>query len=373
MIYLDNAATSHPKPKAVNRCVQNALRKYGNPGRSGHRLSVEAEEKIYATREAVCSFFHAGQPERVIFTLNATHALNLALGVLYRRGDHILISDLEHNAVLRAVYQLYQRGEVTYGIFSHKGDVIENLRQARREQTRIVMCCEASNVSGHAMPIKEIGDYCRENGMHLIVDGAQGAGHLHTDLSKMHCSAYCASGHKGLLGMQGCGFCLFGTDRFERDFICGGTGSESFLPHMPESLPDRFEAGTCATPAILSLEAGISALRKNAQKHVAMVQLTARLYDGLSGIRGLHIVSERDNQCGIVSFYAEGAKHLQLCNGLQSRGFCLRSGYHCAPLAHKTLHTDAQGCLRASLGIYSKPWEVERLLKETERLLRSAQ
>lgn len=369
MIYFDNAASSHPKPRAVVKCAVHAIRKYGNPGRSGHRLSVEAEKEIYETRERIASYFHAASPECIVFTLNATHALNLALGVLHRKGDHILLSDLEHNASFRPVHRLSEEGMVGYSLFSHRGDVIANIENARTPRTRIIVCTQASNVSGHAMPLLEIGRYCAENNMHLIVDGAQGAGHIETDLQRIGCSAYCTSGHKGLLGIQGCGFCAFGTDSFERDYVSGGTGSESFLPMMPRLLPDRFEAGTAATPAILSLGEGIRVLEKSEKQIMRMQSLTRIMHETLSGYEGIRLVSDAENECGIVSFCMEGTNHIRLYNALEKRGFCLRSGYHCAPIAHTTLHTQKQGCIRVGLSIFNTEREVRRFLRETKQIL----
>jgi len=370
MIYFDNAASGHPKPGSVIRCAVRAVRKYGNPGRSGHRLSVEAEKEIYETRERIASYFNAASPERIVFTLNATHALNLALGVLYRRGDHILLSDLEHNASFRPVHRLSEEGEVSYDFFSHRGDVLANLEKARTARTRIIVCTQASNVSGHAMPLQEIGAYCARNGLLLIVDGAQGAGHIETDLSVIGCSAYCTSGHKGLLGIQGCGFCAFGTEDFERDYVSGGTGSESFLPVMPRLLPDRFEAGTAATPAILSLGEGIRVLQKSGRQTERLHRLTEMMHETLEKYEGIRIVSEADNKCGLVSFCMDGTDHIRLYNALEKRGFCLRSGYHCAPIAHRTLHTEKQGCIRVGLGIFNTESEVRAFLKETRQILR---
>lgn len=371
MIYFDNAASGHPKPGTVVKCAMRAVRKYGNPGRSGHRLSVEAEKEIYETREKIASYFNAASPERIVFTLNATHALNLAIGVLYRKGDHILLSDLEHNASFRPVHRLSEEGAVSYGFFSHHGNVLDNLEKARTPRTRIIVCTQASNVSGHAMPLREIGRYCADNHLLLIVDGAQGAGHIETDLTEIGCSAYCTSGHKGLQGIQGCGFCAFGTENFERDYVSGGTGSESFLPGMPRLLPDRFEAGTAATPAILSLGEGIRVLQKSKKQIERMHRLTEMMHEVLGGYEGIRLVSDADNKCGIVSLCMEGADHIRLYNALEKRGFCLRSGYHCAPIAHRTLHTEKQGCIRVGLGIFNTEREARLFLSETRQILRT--
>ncbi|MFA5561902.1 MAG: aminotransferase class V-fold PLP-dependent enzyme [Eubacteriales bacterium] len=365
-IYLDNAATTFPKPALVKAELMRCVHEYcGNPGRSGHRLSLEAAEQIFTCRGEICSLFHYPSPEHVIFCHNATHALNLSIQCMVVHGSHILLSDLEHNSVFRPIHTLAQRGLVSYDIFPHRGDIIQNLKANLRPETDMVVCTHTSNVSGFTFPIEEMGEFCKERGLCFIIDGAQSAGHLDIDLGRLSFDAFCAPGHKGLLGVQGSGFVILKTRRPLRDFIVGGSGSDSLSAAMPTFLPDRFEAGTLATPAIVSLLEGVRYLQKEGLATIGAQHrsLVRRLSDALAGERGIEVLSVPDNPAGIVSFNIEGVHPAELAEYLDQKNICVRAGIHCSPLAHRSLGTLPHGCVRVSFGPFNRAEDIDCLLE----------
>lgn len=368
ILYLDNAATSFPKPKEVSEQVAKCLSICGNPGRSGHEISLESANQVFICRNEICSFFHYDKPDNVVFTLNATYALNMAICALYQEGCHVLISDLEHNAVYRPIHHLASEGKLSYSVFSHYGDVIGNIRKLTTNKTKLLVCLHASNVTGDLLPIAQIGQYCKKNNIRFIIDASQSAGHIQTDLSNMYFDAYCAPGHKGLLGIQGCGFAIINAEHCERDFVLGGTGSHSFLPHMPLALPDRYEAGTLPTPAICALRSGITYLANHAEKSCNVGVKAQRLYTMLANIRGCRLVSKPRNPSGIVSFTCKNQS--ELAKYYAENHVCIRSGFHCAPLAHHSIGTEEEGCIRTSLGVFTTDKEIERFVSLTEGFLK---
>lgn len=358
MLYLDCAATSFPKPQEVLDEVVRCIGEYcGNPGRSGHRLSLASAEQIYRCRCRVCSFFHYESPERLIFVSGATHGLNLAIASFFKPGGHILISDLEHNATLRVVHALCCERGGSYDVFPHKGNVSEALESKIRPQTTMVVCTEASNVTGQLLPIAEISRICKRRGLELVIDGAQGAGHADNDLGTLYFSAYCASSHKALYGIQGSGFVIFGRDPLY-EYMRGGTGVDSFSREMPSYLPERYEAGTPSTPAIVSLLSGIEYLESHPQM-LSIAQNCGRMLEKRIQNLPLRIYSQYDNPCGIVSFAANGIPSDQFAERMSQKGICVRGGLHCAPLAHQTLGTQATGLVRVSFGIFHTERDVD--------------
>lgn len=359
-IYLDNAATSFPKPNRVIKAVDECIREYcGNAGRSGHPLSNKSAEQIYACRCEICSFFHYAIPERVVFTKNASEAINLAVHAYYSTNCHVLYSDLEHNSVRRKILSLCKQGKVRADMFSHKGDVIENIKNLTTSDTRMLVCTEASNVSGFCMPIKEISDYCKENEIELIIDGAQGAGHCEIDLSSLYFSAYCASAHKGLYGIQGLGFAIMEKEP-KREFLYGGTGFDSFSDSMPEFMPEKFEAGTLPTPSIVALKEGLLFLKDHRSELEQAINLADRFYENLNNMDDICTYSVEHNACAIVSFLSKSKPTDYIAQKLSERGIYTRSGYHCAPTAHIALGTEKTGLIRASFGLFNSEREVKR-------------
>ena len=377
-IYLDNAATSYPKPPAVTSAMTDCMKyRGGNPGRGAHRLSLEAAKEIYACREVAARLFGA-EPDRVIFTLNTTHALNLAIkGFVGKRGGHILCSDMEHNAVYRPLYKMAQEGLASFDIFPtfplsrqvSGGRILASLAAKVRPDTRMVVCAHASNICSTVLPIKEIGEFCKRRGLFFVVDGAQSAGVYDLDVDRMGISALCVPGHKGLLGPQGTGMLILGKGVTLDTLMEGGNGMDSLRGEMSADTPERYEAGTLQTPAIAGLRAGmefvesvgIDAIREHERR------LGIYLRDGLLSLPHVKVYAPH-REGGVVLFSVEGYTSDQVAALLDREGICIRPGFHCAALGHKTLGTPDGGAVRASLGHGSKERDVEALLRVAGRL-----
>lgn len=371
MIYLDNAATTFPKPRAVAEAVLGCMQdKGGNPGRGGHQLSLAAGKTVYACREAVGALFGASV-EQVVFAQNATHALNLAIKGLARRGGHVLISDLEHNAVRRPVAALREEGG-SYGVFpTGDGDPTqirkELLRRLRRD-TSLVVCTHASNICSVRLPIEEIGALCRERGIRFVVDASQSAGSADISIDRTCADAVCAPGHKGLYGPQGCGFAVFAKQylgergRMLRTCMQGGSGIESLPEGMPQFLPERMEAGTLPTPAIAGLIEGIQIVQKLGSARILQYETTLFLrmreqLDEMSRVR----IYRPEVPGAVLLFSMKGLASEEVADRLDRAGICVRAGFHCAPLAHRTLQTPEDGAVRVSFSVYNTADEVDRV------------
>lgn len=379
MIYLDNAATSFPKPAVVLSAMRSCAEKYcGNPGRGSHRLSMQAAEAIYSCRESLAALFGSDRPENVVFTMNATIALNYAIKGLAHPGDHILISDLEHNAVRRPVEALAERG-VEYSIFPSLAKdpartddkIIAGIRQRLRPNTRILVCTHASNICSVRMPIGQIGALCREKGIHSIVDAAQSAGHLPIDLRQQGIDVLCAPGHKGLLGGQGCGFLLLGENVRLQTLIEGGSGVDSIPARMPEEPPERYEAGTLPTPAIAGLAAGVAWLRQRgiAELGESLGSWNAELGERLQTLPGVELLGPAASG-SILLFRCSGIPSERIGAELNRRGICVRAGLHCAPLAHQTLGSFPDGAVRVSPGVFTKCADADAVWRAMRDILK---
>ncbi len=374
MIYFDHAATSYPKPPLVLETVQHALLEAGgNPGRSGHHLALQAAEEIYAVREALCNFFEGDQPEQFIFTSGATHALNLAIKTALHPGDHVLISDLEHNAVFRPVYRLFRDGLCTFSTFKTAGNILQNISAACTPKTRMLICTHVSNVSGKQLPLKEIGAFCRKKNIHFIADISQSAGHMPCSFRELQAHAVCAPAHKGLWGLQGAGFVYLGDQKSLPTFMEGGSGSHSLSPEMPDVLPDRFEAGTPATPAIVSMGAGLAHLKKAGGVRAVEAHeyaLCRRACDMLSTLPGATVYGNHIT-AGPISFNLPHRTSEEVAFLLDKEGICVRGGFHCAPLAHRTLDTGEYGAVRISFGLSNTMTELEDFYRAIKYIHRS--
>ena len=369
MIYLDNAATSYPKPESVYRAAARCMRyDGGNPGRSSHRLAAAAAERIYEGREAVASLF-GGRPENVVFTLNATYALNLAIQAFLRPGGTVLLSSIEHNAVLRPVAAL---SDCRYELFSALGSQEEILRSFRaklEKRPSLVVCNHQSNLCGLCLPVEKIGALCAARGIPFVIDASQSAGHRPLSLAASHADVICAPGHKGLYGLPGCGFALF-ADRYAdgagglRLFVSGGNGVDSLERRMPDFLPERYEAGTLPTPAVASLAAGIREIERIGLDAIAAHEeaLGRALIEGLSGLRGVRVYGGEYGG-GTVLFTHDTLPPEALGEFLDRRGIAVRCGYHCSPLGHQTLGTPTGGAVRASFSYFNRRSDVEALLR----------
>lgn len=370
MIYFDNAATTYPKPSPVYDETLRCLKQYcGNPGRSAHQLSMEAARKIYECRERIADLFGHSAPEDITFTYNASYALNIAIKSRIKKGDHLLISDIEHNSVLRPVHKLYTSGVITYDIYKSE-NAPKSILSLLRPNTSLICANHVSNICTRTLPIKDIGKIAKSKGIKLICDASQGAGIINYDLSDMGVSALCAPGHKALYGIQGTGF-IINCDKHAGDTVIeGGGGIDSFDPKMPAFLPDRFEAGTQNTPGIAALSAAIKWISEITPDAIRTHENTLRLHiiEGLSVIKKAIVYGDM-RECGsTVLFNISGRSASEVDEYLSENGICVRSGYHCSPLAHKTLKTPEGGAVRVSLGYFNTKRETEKLLLALSKL-----
>lgn len=368
MIYFDNAATSWPKPPAVRAALNEYFGEAGgNPGRSGHRMSVAAARIVENTRAALAELFNAPDPSRIVFTHNATHALNVALHGLLRPGDHVLTTSMEHNSVMRPLRHFEALGaEVTVASCSPDGRLdLDSVRRAIRSNTRLLVTTHASNVAGIINPMADLAALSREAKIIYLADAAQTAGAVPIDVEASGADLLVFTGHKGLLGPTGTGGLYIREGLALAPLISGGTGSDSAYEVQPEFLPDAHESGTLNLAGIAGLgaavrfllEVGIETVREHEKKLVA--QFLAAVSD-ISGLK-VHGPKNAALQCGLVSFNIEGAVPSEV--GLildQSFGIMARTGLHCAPSAHRTLGTFPMGTVRFSFSCFNTPAEVEK-------------
>ncbi len=367
MIYFDNAATTFPKPpstlKEVAACISTWC---GNPGRGAHFLSRRAAEKIYTCREQVGELFGLHAPERVIFLQNTTMALNVALKGLLRQGDHVLCSELEHNAVLRPLFALQAERGVSFDTFPVIGrtneEILREIAIRIKKSTVAVVCLHASNICSIALPLANIGAFCRKRGLYFIVDAAQSAGHLPIDMEKMKIDALAAPAHKGLLGIPGCGILAVGERVQLAPFIEGGSGVDSLSRTMPSTFPERLEAGTLPVCAIAGLLGGISHVRSigisEIETHVKSLFFAAR--ERLEALGGYEIY-QKDTPGAVLLFNKIGVASTATARILDQNGICARAGLHCAPLAHKALGTPEGGAVRLGFGAFNTKDETDTL------------
>lgn len=360
MIYFDNAATSFPKPPSVIERVTECLTSCGgNAGRGAYRSSMKAAETLYECRAAAADFFGADSPERVIFTGGATASLNLAIKGSVKAGDHVLISDLEHNAVFRPVYALAKAGIVTYDVFpsfatdpnATTAQILRGIEERIRPNTRVLICTHASNICSVTLPVREIGMLCRRHRIRFLLDAAQSAGHLNVNLKEIGADAICVPGHKGLLGPQGAGLLILGKRTVLNTVIEGGSGVHSLDPEMPKEPPERYEAGTLPLPAIVGMREGIRTVREQGIESIRAHETTLwrHLAERLQEIPQIKVAVP--NAAGsVLLFYADHMPSERLAAELDERGFSTRAGFHCASIAHRTIGTPPSGAVRASFG-----------------------
>lgn len=378
LIYLDNAATSFPKPQSVIEQMERfMLYCGGNAGRGGHWASMEAARLVFECRSRIAEFFDADGPERVCFTMNTTQGLNLCIKGLLREGDHVLISDMEHNAVYRPVYKLKKEGKIDFDIFpSMIGDrrrnamrICAGIAKRMKRETRMVICSGISNICSAEMPLREIGAFCRRHGLIFVVDGAQCAGHMKISVKDMCIDALCVPGHKGLLGPQGCGAVIFGRDILADTLVEGGNGVASLEGDMPEYSPERYESGTLPTPAIIGLSEGVRAvselgLEKIRAHEKKLFRRTAELLGNMKGIR----VYYPQYDGSVLLFNVEGHSSDEIASRLNDAGICVRGGYHCSALGHKTLGTLNSGAVRVSFGVFNNSRQIDALAESLRRM-----
>ncbi|MBU0616672.1 MAG: aminotransferase class V-fold PLP-dependent enzyme [Planctomycetes bacterium] len=379
MIYLDNAATSWPKPDAVHEAVSHSLREVGaNPGRSGHRLANEAERVRFDTREALAELLGVKNPMRVVFTSNATTALNLVIAGLLTPGTHVVTTGMEHNAVMRPLRALEQHG-VSVSIIPCDPDGSLDPRaldEHMRPETRLIVANHASNVCGTILPIRDIGVVARRHRIPFLVDTAQTAGCRPIDLIADNIDLLAFSGHKGLLGPTGIGGLAIDDD-FDVDtlppLIRGGTGSRSEHEHQPDFLPDKYEAGTPNLIGMAGLRAGVRYVLDRGVDEIGTHErlLTQRLIDGLREIAGVQVFGTHDanRQTAVVSFTIDGQSASDIAHALDEEyEIMCRPGLHCAPRAHQTLGTLPDGTIRFAPGPFSTEAEIVQAIDAVARL-----
>lgn len=357
-MYLDNAATSFPKPEQVYEAVLHAMRDVGaSPGRGGYRRSLEAGRILFQAREAAAGFFSISDSSRIVFTQNATEALNLALYGALTAGDHVVTTSMEHNSLLRPLYALRNKGvELSIVPAASDGVVdVDDIRRAVRANTRMIAVSHVSNVCGAIQPIKQLAELCRETGVLFLVDAAQSAGYLPIDVERGAIDLLAVPGHKGLLGPAGTGLLYAAPHVLLKPLIQGGTGSHSTAEEQPQIMPDGFEAGTHNLPGIAGLHAGIEFVRERGLSAVYQHEfnLLNQAEMALRDIPGvmIHGPSDPSQRCAVLSFTASGVDSSLLAAELD-HGFdiAVRAGLHCAPLAHRTLGTLPGGTVRLSPG-----------------------
>ena len=367
MIYLDNAATTLKKPDCVVEAVMKALCTMGNSSRGTHDSALQSARSGYTARMALAALFHAPGPEQVVFTQNATEALNIALNGLFSKGDHVITTDLEHNSVLRPLYRLEDAGEIALSVVpADKRGCVEyaDFEKLIRPETRAIVCTHASNLTGNVLDLERIGGIARAHGLLFVVDASQTAGAYPIDMERMGISVLCFTGHKGLLGPQGTGGLCIARGVDIRPFKVGGSGVQSYSRTHPEELPTRLEAGTLNGHGIAGLGAGAAFLLEQGVEavHELEIGLARRFYEGVKDIPGVTVYGDFSswNRTAVVSLnigdYDSGAVSDALA---EDYGIATRPGAHCAPKMHRALGTTEQGAVRFSFSLFNTPEEVE--------------
>lgn len=369
MIYFDNGATTFPKPRSVTRSMMNAMLGSGaNPGRSGHKMSLRAGEIIYSCRKNAARLFGVSDPENIIFTYNCTSALNTVIHGMLKRGDHAVISSLEHNAVLRPLEYMKQNEGVSYSIAEYSSDdgqTLDNFRQAIQKNTRLVICTAASNVFGVRLPVERLAAMCRIYGIPFCVDAAQTAGCVPVSMEDSGIDFLCCAGHKGLYGPMGTGILALNSEKLPECLTQGGTGSMSASAVQPEVLPDKYESGTPNLPGIAGLNEGIKFVLGRGESNILQseTRLARLLYDGISKNKRVRLYTERpsaESCVPVISFNIDGKDSEEVASVLSDKfNIAVRAGLHCAPLAHRSFGTRESGTVRAVMSVFTNRAQVE--------------
>lgn len=379
MIYLDNAATSYPKPASVTNAVLEGIIKYGgNPGRSGHDMSINAAQKVFETREKINAFFGGYGPENVAFTYNCTYALNIAIKGIINEGDHVLVTSLEHNAVLRPLYKLKSEGKIRYDVINCKGkdeEIISSFETAITTKTKAIICTHSSNAFGKVMPIKELGELAKRKGIIFIVDAAGSAGLLEINMRDMNINCLCMPGHKSLYGITGIGILLF-DGSIKNTIIEGGTGSHSFELMQPSLFPDMLESGTLNMPGICSVSAGIDFILKEGMKNIYEYEysLAKEAMSDLSEIKNVVLYAkslEKNKYTPVLPFNINTLHSERVAAILCNKQIAVRAGFHCACAAHVTYKTEGIGAVRISPSIFTERKDLKSAINCISQIAKS--
>ena len=380
-IYLDNASTSFPKAPTVATAMSDYITNRGiNINRGSYALAYDVEDIIYTTRQRLNTLFNGHDPSHVIFTQNVTMSLNMVIKGLLKAGDHVLVSSMEHNAVMRPLTQLLDK-DITFDTIpcDSTGYIqMESIEPLIRPNTVALIINHASNVCGTIQPLESIGPICKAHNLQFIVDTAQTAGVIPIDVKACHIDALCFTGHKGLLGPQGIGGIILTKEMAQTlvPLIAGGTGSFSHLETMPTHMPDAFEAGTLNLPGIIGLNEGLSYIESQRMEniHNHELALTQAFLEGLQSIDGINIVGKQNIQdrTAVVSIAIDGMDPASIAYELESAYHIMtRVGLHCAPRAHQTLGTYPEGTVRFSFGYANTLKDVESALSALQRIAKN--
>ena len=365
MIYLDSAATTFQKPPTVARAMTEALSTMSSPGRGGHPLAMRAADTAFQCRSELAALFNMKEPERVIFTTNATHGLNIAIKSLVPRGGRVVVSGYEHNAVTRPLAALVADISAADAPPFDRETAVAAFERLIVPGIDAVICNHVSNVFGCIQPIEAVAELCRDRGVPLIVDASQSAGILPLDMERLGAAFIAMPGHKGLYGPQGTGILLCGGDGLPAALLEGGTGSISLSQEMPDFLPDRLEAGTHNMPGIAGLLAGVRFVRRRGTDRILRHEqmLTRRTAELLRTLPAVEVFAapEGKQQAGVLSFRVRGRDPELIGEALAERGIAVRAGLHCAPLAHRSAGTLNTGTVRVSFSAFNAPGDCEGL------------
>ncbi len=379
MIYFDNAATTYPKPREVINEVNKAFTLYGaNPGRSGHDMSMNTALAVYSAREILNSFFDGYGSEYVSFTSNCTESLNMAIKGILKSGDHVIISSLEHNSVLRPVIKLAEQKMITFSVFTvsqNEDETLFNLKKEIRSNTKLIITTAVSNVFGDILPLENIGKIAKENNILFMVDGAQGAGVIPIKMKQTGINCLCIPGHKSLYGPMGIGAVLH-DGCVKETIIEGGTGTESFNFSQPLAFPERLESGTLNVPAICGLKKGVEIISSYGVNNIFNdeSELMELMFNELSGIRNIILYKneyDRKTQAPLIAFNIKNMHSEEVSAFLNSNSVAVRGGFHCSPLAHKTYGTEITGAVRVSPSRFNTKKDVKYVINLLQKIAKN--
>lgn len=371
VLYLDNAATSFPKPPSVASEMHRCIDYYcGNAGRGSHKMSLYAANKIYECREEICSLVNAPAPENVIFVPSCTYGLNLIIKGILKPYDHALISDMEHNSVWRPLTKMRNEGIITFDTFSalanhNKTDenILNEIEKKLRKNTKLLICSHQSNICSYSLPVDKIGELCNKYNVIFALDVAQSIGHYNIDMQNMNIDYISAPGHKGIYGPQGSAFVVINSKNLLEPLIEGGNGIYSLESKMPDFLPERHEAGTLPLPSIVGLCEGIKEVNLRGIEEISAHErdLFTHLRDNLLNISGVTVYMH-EFEGNTLSFNVNNIPPEQVCALLDEENICVRSGFHCSALGHTSLGTKETGTVRASFGFFNTKKDIDKLL-----------